>query len=85
MKNILLEELSPFCPIQAFVEEYDDCVYFYLWDYPGEEYARIRSCWVRNYKKAPESLDRSDAAASLVRPSRRCRKIGPRSPVYRLV
>ncbi|NOU56944.1 suppressor of fused domain protein [Brevibacillus borstelensis] len=57
MKNILLEELSPFCPIQAFVEEYDDCVYFYLWDYPGEEYARIRSCWVRNYKKAPESLD----------------------------
>ncbi|USG66884.1 suppressor of fused domain protein [Brevibacillus ruminantium] len=57
MKNILLEEFSPVCPIQAIVEEYEDCVYFYLWDHPGEEHASIRSCWVRNYGIAPETLD----------------------------
>ncbi|MFL1675005.1 suppressor of fused domain protein [Paenibacillus dendritiformis] len=57
MKNIILEEFSPVCPIQAFVEEYEDCVYFYLWNYPGEEYASVRACWVRNYGPAPEALD----------------------------
>ncbi|WHX30141.1 suppressor of fused domain protein [Brevibacillus agri] len=57
MKNILLEQFSPLCEIQAFVEEDESGVYFYLWDFPGQEYANIRSCWVRNYGPAPESLD----------------------------
>lgn len=57
MKSILLEEFSPICQIQAFVEEDENSVYFYLWNHPGEEYASIRSCWVRNYGTAPDSLD----------------------------
>ncbi|MFA4169473.1 suppressor of fused domain protein [Brevibacillus sp. BD137] len=57
MKNILVEEFSPICPIQAFVEEDENGVFFYLWDYPGEEHASIRSCWVRNYGPAPDSID----------------------------
>lgn len=57
MKNVLLEEFSPICQIQAFVEEDEHCVYFYLWNDPGEEFASIRAGWVRNYGKAPESID----------------------------
>lgn len=57
MKNILLEEFSPICPIQAFVEEDENGVFFYLWINPGEEHASIRSCWVRNYGPAPDSID----------------------------
>ena len=57
MKNVLLEEFSPICQIQAFVEEDDHCVYFYLWNDPGEEYASIRAGWVRNYGKAPDTID----------------------------
>lgn len=59
MKNILLEEFSPICRVQAFVEEDEHGVYFYLWDHPGTVYARIRSCWVRNYGTAPADLDLS--------------------------
>lgn len=34
MKNILLEQFSPLCEIQAFVEEDESGVYFYLWIFP---------------------------------------------------
>ncbi|WP_371378741.1 suppressor of fused domain protein [Sporomusa aerivorans] len=57
MSNILIEEFSPACNIQAFVEEYDDCTYFYLWNFPGEEHSSVSSCWIRNYSAAPEKLD----------------------------
>jgi len=60
MSNILIEEFSPLCNIQAFVEEYDNCEYFYLWNFPGEEYSSIRSCWIRNYARAPEKLNLND-------------------------
>lgn len=56
MSSILIEEFSPVCNIQAFVEEYDNCVYFYLWNFPGQSHSSIRCCWVRNYSKAPDTL-----------------------------
>jgi len=28
-----------------------------LWNFPGEKDSCIRSCWIRNYTKAPEKLD----------------------------
>ncbi|MVP02434.1 suppressor of fused domain protein [Paenibacillus lutrae] len=57
MPNVLLEEFSPLCNIQAFVEEDENSVHFYLWDYPGQEHASIRSCWVRNYGAAPGEIN----------------------------
>ena len=55
---ILLESQSPSCNIQAFVEESDTCCYFYLWFHAGWEKAFIKSCWICNVTKAPESIDK---------------------------
>lgn len=53
----LLEQWSPLCNMQAFVEANDSTVYFYLWVYPGTEMAEIRSCWVCNRRPAMEEMD----------------------------
>ena len=53
----LLEQWSPLCNMQAFVEANDSAVYFYLWIYPGTEMAEIRSCWVCNRRPAMEEMD----------------------------
>ena len=37
----LLEQWSPLCNMQAFVEANDSTVYFYLWVYPGTEMAAV--------------------------------------------
>ncbi|MDE6221879.1 MAG: suppressor of fused domain protein [Lachnospiraceae bacterium] len=55
--KILLEEWSPVCNIQAFVEETDKCCYFYLWVKPGMDDAVMKSCWICNVTPAPEELD----------------------------
>lgn len=55
--NILLEEWSPVCNMQAFVERTDSCCYFYLWVKPGMEDAVIKSCWICNVSAAPGELD----------------------------
>lgn len=55
--NILLDEWSPCCNIQAIVEENDTCCYFYLWFHPGMDGAYIKSCWVCNTVPAPGQLD----------------------------
>ena len=54
--KILLEEWSPVCNIQAFVEETDSCCYFYLWIKPGMD-NEVRNCWICNVAAAPEELD----------------------------
>ncbi len=53
----LLEQWSPLCNMQAFVEANDSTVYFYLWVYPGTEMTEIRSCWVCNRRPAMEEMD----------------------------
>lgn len=55
--KILLEEWSPVCNIQAFVERTDSCCYFYLWVKPGMEDAVMKSCWICNVAAAPKTLD----------------------------
>lgn len=55
--HILLEEWSPICAVQAFVEESDTCCYFYLWFHPGKEDGIIKSCWICNTAGAPEQID----------------------------
>ena len=41
--DVLLEEWSPVCSIQAVVEDNGQAVYFYLWVNPGSENAEIRN------------------------------------------
>lgn len=55
--RILVEDWSPCCDIQAFVEESDTCCYFYLWFHPGRENGYVKSCWICNVAPAPRQLD----------------------------
>jgi hypothetical protein len=55
--KILLQEWSPVCNIQAFVERTDSSCYFYLWVKPGMEDATVKSCWICNVVVAPKELD----------------------------
>lgn len=55
--KILLEEWSPVCNIQAFVERTETSCYFYLWINPGTDNAAVKSCWICNTTKAPKKLD----------------------------
>lgn len=54
---ILVESNSPITPIQAFVEENENNIYFYLWVKPNTNEAEMRACWVCNTKKAPIEMD----------------------------
>lgn len=54
---LLLEENSPRCPITAIVEQDKRTVYFYLISNNKELSFGVKSCWVRNLKKAPKSAD----------------------------
>lgn len=56
--EIILESWSPCCDIQAFVEESEDCYYFYLWFHPGKENAYIKSCWIANRSTAPKEFNK---------------------------
>ena len=55
--RILLEDWSPCCNIQAFVEESDTCCYFYLYFHPGRDNTLIKSCWICNTAPSPKELD----------------------------
>ena len=57
--RVLLESWSPICNIQAFAEESDTCIYFYLWRDPNTDHPQVKSCWVCNTVLAPEDLDRA--------------------------
>ncbi len=54
--QIILEDWSPVCNIQAFVEKSDRAYYFYLWINPGSEDAEIRTCWICNRMEAPKKV-----------------------------
>lgn len=53
--RIIFQTKSPSCNIHAIVEENDECVYFEL---IGQDQSGpfMKSCWVRNYKKAPREM-----------------------------
>lgn len=55
--DIILEEWSPVCDIQAFVEKSDTCYYFYLWINPATDHMEMKSCWICNAATAPDELD----------------------------
>jgi len=53
---ILFTELSPNGNIEAVVEQDDRVAYFYL-NGSSESDFRVRSCWIRNLRPAPEEFD----------------------------
>lgn len=55
--EIIIEEWSPVCNIQAFVEKSDNAYYFYLWINPESEEPELRSCWICNRVKATKTVD----------------------------
>lgn len=54
---IILEDWSPVCNINAFVEKSDTCYYFYLWFNPTSDNAKMKSCWICNTGLAPDDMD----------------------------
>ena len=55
--EVILESQSPVCEIQAFVEKSDTCYYLYLWINFMSEEPQMRTCWICNRVKAPDTLD----------------------------
>ena len=55
--KLLVESWSPVCDIQAFAEESETCIYFYLWRDPNTDHAQVKCCWVCNTAPAPEEID----------------------------
>ncbi len=55
--KILIEDWSPVCDIQAFVEETEQNCYFYLWFHPNTDHPYMRECWICNTSPAGEELD----------------------------
>jgi hypothetical protein len=53
--EILIQESSHRCPIEAIVEQDDRVAYFYLHS-DNKEFG-VKSCWVRNLIKAPQKPD----------------------------
>lgn len=57
--EILLEEWSPVCNMQAFVEKDKRTYYFYLWVRPNSEETEMRSCWICNRVEAPDNVEKA--------------------------
>lgn len=71
--TVVISSVSPNGNIEALVEQYEDCCYFYLHSAPETELP-LRTCWVRNLHPAPETLDvaRMRAGSAPMLPARRC-------------
>lgn len=54
--EILLDEVSPNGRISGMVEQTERCCYFYLHGDQASSFG-VRSCWVRNFKPAPDELE----------------------------
>lgn len=56
--EVILENWSPVCNMQAFVEKNPTSYYLYLWINPSSQEPEIRTCWICNRVAAPEGLDK---------------------------
>lgn len=74
MAAVLLEDVGPNGNIQAVVEVDQDVCYFYLFGAQGTDFD-MRSVWVRNLGRAPDSLDvaRMRSGAPPRNPKAHCR------------
>lgn len=57
--EIILENWSPVCDIQAFVEKSATCYYLYLWINPSSSSPQLKSCWICNRVATPDEPDKS--------------------------
>lgn len=58
--KVLIESESPVCPIQAFAEQTENTVYFYLFFPLRKQGENLKPCWVCNCRPAPDALDAGD-------------------------
>ena len=54
--EVILEEVSPHGNLEAIVEQDDRVAHFYLRS-PEFENFGLKTCWIRNLQKAPDTLD----------------------------
>lgn len=54
--EIVLSEISPHGNFEAIVEQDDRVAFLYL-NPKEKEFIEMKSCWVRNLRKAPEALE----------------------------
>lgn len=74
MADVLLEEIGPNGNIQAVVESDEEVCFFYLFGSP-ETNLGMKSVWVRNHRRAPQSLnvERMKAGLPPTNPAPHCR------------
>lgn len=58
--EIIIESNSLLCDVQAFVERYKNCYYFYLWFNPTSPDCKVKACWICNRNKAPKKINTDD-------------------------
>jgi hypothetical protein len=85
MAQILLEEMSPFGNIVAYVEDDDRVIYLYLHfrDIPEDDPQRMKTCWIRNRLRAPKQLDQAamERGEAPLMPAAHCVHPGPGQPL----
>ncbi len=58
-REIVLKSESLLCDAEAFVEEYYDCYYFYIF-FPLSKSMNVKGCWICNKCKAPDKVNLED-------------------------
>jgi len=56
-QKTLIQSDSPLCPAQAFCEQTENAVYFYIFYPTRDKENQIKRCWVCNCREAPDQLD----------------------------
>jgi len=59
-RKVLIESESPLCPAQAFCEQTENAVYFYIFYPTRDKEHQLKRCWVCNCREAPDQLDAGD-------------------------
>lgn len=58
--NILVESNSPLCDINAFVEQDENTIYFYLYLQANSEQPKVKPCFVCNVKSKKDAVSYQD-------------------------
>ncbi len=80
--DVVLASISPNGNVEACVEQDERVAHFYLSGAPGTQFG-VRSCWVRNLKPAPDTLDMASMRAGIapMMPAQHCAHPDGASPL----
>lgn len=62
--ELVFAETSPYGSVEAVIEQDDQVAYLYLRGVENSSF-QMKSCWIRNFVKAPDELDRNRLSAGL--------------------